>query len=770
MKMLFKYLVYVVSFAIFGKLYANENFSFSNVKSLFIENVGQYPSEILYSSFPTKAFALKDRIIINDIEIIFKNINENVKVKGKDMEITTFNYFKGNNPDNWKTNVVSYSKVIYENLYKNIDLIFTGLKGSKIEFQFIVKPKANVNDIAYEINCKECEIINKGNEILIKKGGKEILSIENLKAYQGADEIEISFKNKGNIITYEVGKYNKNEILIIDPDLSSLLASTYLGGSYFDEALSLSIDPSGNVYVAGWTTSSDFPTTTSAYDNSYNGASDAFISKFDNSLSTLIASTFLAGSNTAYGDYINSLYIDQSGNVYVAGMTYSFDFPTTPSAYDNTCGGCPTNADAFISKLNSSLSTLIASTFLGGNSGEAVYSLSLDPSGSVYVTGWTISPDFPTTLSAYDNSYNSGADAFISKLDNSLSTLIASTFLGGSNDDYALSISIDQVGDIYIAGETSSSNFPTTPSAYDNTCGGCPTSADAFVSKLNSSLSTLIASTFLGGDSIDYAYSIYIDQGGNVFIAGRTASINFPTTPSAYDNTFNGNFDAFVSKLNNSLSSLMASTFIGGSDFEYARSLLVDQTGNVYVIGGTGSSNFPTTPSAYDNSFNGIADVFVLKLNNSLSSLIASTLLGGSDAEEVSSIALDQNGNLFVAGMTNSSDFPITNNAYDNSCGGCSNFYDDAFISKFNNTVSISENNLTNTFKIFKNSIIFNIKTPSYVGINIYNPSGMLIKRISYGFVGIGNYEIKLNDLKKGIYILKVRIGEEVKEVKLIKQ
>ena len=695
MKMLFRYLVYVVSFAIFGKLYAHESFSFSNVKNLFIENVGQYPSEILYSSFPTKAFALKDRIIINDIEIVFKNINENVKVKGRDMEIATFNYFKGNNPDNWKTNVVSYSKVIYENLYKNIDLIFTGLKGNKIEFQFIVKPKANVSDIAYEINCKECEIINKGKEILIKKEGREILSIENLKAYQGADEIEISFKNKGNIITYEVGKYNKNEILIIDPDLSSLLASTYLGGSGNDDRSTSIFLGGGYIYVTGYTNSSNFPITAGVYDNIPNGGYDVFISRFS-SLSTLLSSTFLGGSND---DYATSIRTDQAGNVFVVGYTNSSNFPT---------------------------------------------------------------------FAGYDNSYNGGYDIFISKLSSSLSSLIASTYLGGTNNDYARSLFIDQSGNIFVSGYTNSSNFPVV-SGYDNTYNG---GQDAFVSKLNNSLNSLVASTYLGGSSDDYATSLLIDQSGNVYVAGYTNSSDFPTTPGVYDNSYNGGYDAFISRLNNSLSSLSASTYLGGSNNDYATSIRMDQSGNIFVAGYTTSSDFPVTAGAYDNSYNGGSDVFISKFNNSLSTLLASTFLGGSSSDYATSLLIDQIGNVYVAGYTNSWDFPTTPGAYDNSCEGCP-YYPNAFISKLGDastSVSEDKNNLTNTFKIFKNSIIFNIKTPSYIGINIYNPSGMLIKRISYGFVGIGNYEIKLNDLKKGSYILKVRIGEEVKEVKLIKQ
>jgi hypothetical protein len=434
-------------------------------------------------------------------------------------------------------------------------LIFTGLKGNKIEFQFIVKPKANVSDIAYEINCKECEIINKGKEILIKKEGREILSIENLKAYQGADEIEISFKNKGNIITYEVGKYNKNEILIIDPDLSSLLASTYLGGSGNDDRSTSIFLRGGYIYVTGYTNSSNFPITAGVYDNIPNGGYDVFISRFS-SLSTLLSSTFLGGSND---DYATSIRTDQAGNVFVVGYTNSSNFPTF-AGYDNSYNG---GYDIFISKLSSSLSSLIASTYLGGTNNDYARSLFIDQSGNIFVSGYTNSSNFPV-VSGYDNTYNGGQDAFVSKLNNSLNSLVASTYLGGSSDDYATSLLIDQSGNVYVAGYTNSSDFPTTPGVYDNSYNG---GYDAFISRLNNSLSSLSASTYLGGSNDDYATSISRDQSGNIFVAGYTKSLDFPIIPGSYDNTCggcsNGYTDAFISKLDNLLVFLLASTYLG---------------------------------------------------------------------------------------------------------------------------------------------------------------------------------------------------------------
>jgi hypothetical protein len=316
-----------------------------------------------------------------------------------------------------------------------------------------------------------------------------------------------------------------------DSSLTNLLASTYFGGKDVDSAFAISLDSSGNVYVAGYTNSSDFPTTPGAYDTSYGSSwhPEGFVIKFDNSLTSLLGSTYLGGDYNS--DMVYAMSVDGSGNVYVAGLTYtiwSSVFPTTTGAYDTSFNGA---RDGFVSKLNNSLTSLLASTFLGGSSNDYVRALSIDGSGNIYVVGQTSSSDFPVTTGAYDTSVN-GDNMFVSKLDSSLTSLISSTYLGGSRYDYARALSIDSLGNIYVAGETSSSDFPTTTGAYDTSLDGM---YDGFVSKLNNSLTSLLASTFLGGSRYDYVRALSIDGSGNIYVAGCTTSSDFPTTSDADD-------------------------------------------------------------------------------------------------------------------------------------------------------------------------------------------------------------------------------------------
>ncbi len=323
--------------------------------------------------------------------------------------------------------------------------------------------------------------------------------------------------------------------------------------------------------------------------------------------------------------------------------------------------------DIFVSKLNSDLSSLLASTFIGGSTRDYAHAITIDSSGNLYVVGHTGSSNYPTTTGAYDSSPNGFYDGFVSKLSSDLSSLLASTFIGGNRSDSANAITIDSSGNLSVAGGTGSSNYPTTSGAYDSSHNG---GQDVFVSKLNSDLSSLLASTFIGGSGGDDAHAITIDSSGNLYVAGWTGSSDYPTTTGAYDSSYNGRSDVFVSKLGSDLSSLLASTFIGGSSIDHAHAITINSSSNLYVTGSTDSSDYPTTTGAYDSSHNGGTDGFVSKFSSDLGGLSASTFIGGSGYDYAYTIAIDSSGKPYVAGTTYSSDYPTTEGAYDSSYNG----------------------------------------------------------------------------------------------------
>ncbi|UCD94945.1 MAG: SBBP repeat-containing protein [Candidatus Zixiibacteriota bacterium] len=334
-------------------------------------------------------------------------------------------------------------------------------------------------------------------------------------------------------------------------DLSTLLASTLLGTAGYEEANSIAIDQNGDVFIAGYTRHTQFPTTPGAYDSTYAGTGsmqwggDLFVAKFDPDLTTLLASTLVGGSDWDEGSY---MAIDSYGKVIITGTTNSSDFPVTPTAYDTIFHGGSYGGDVYVSKLSNDLTTLEASTFLGGNANDWAYGITLDAGGNVYITGHIPSPDFPTSPDAFDRVYDGiggadvGDDSYVSKLSNDLTILLASTFLGGSCWENGNALAVDDEGNVYVGGNTTSNNFSTIPGSYDTLFNGgvIGRNGDAFVSKFDANLTTLIASTFLGGSGQESVHAIALDGDGNVYAEGFSNSLNFPTQPDSYDPDYNG--------------------------------------------------------------------------------------------------------------------------------------------------------------------------------------------------------------------------------------
>ncbi|OLS27532.1 MAG: putative WD repeat-containing protein L264 [Candidatus Heimdallarchaeota archaeon LC_3] len=437
-----------------------------------------------------------------------------------------------------------------------------------------------------------------------------------------------------------------------------LLFSTYLGGSSLDSISSLRIDSSGNIVLAGATSSPDFPIL-NAYKNTYGGDIDVFLAKFS-STGQLLFSTYLGGSSL---DLNPSLRFDSSGNIVLAGVTSSSDFPTL-NAYNSIYSG---SEDGFLVKF-SSTGQLLFSTYLGGSSLDSIFSLGIDSSGNIVLAGVTSSPDFPT-LNAYNSIHRGDLDEFLAKF-SSTGQLLFSTYLGGSNLDFNPSLRIDSSDNIVLVGRTYSVDFPIL-NAYESTYGGGD--GDDFLVKF-SSTGQLLFSTYLGGSRGDFISSLEIDSSGNIVLAGITNSPDFPTL-NTFDSTYRGVFDVFLTKFS-STGQLLFSTYLGGSSGDFISSLVLVYSDNIVLAGQTRSVDFPTL-NAYNGTYGGGNGDGFLTIFSSTGQLFFSTYLGGSNVDSISSLVLDSSNNIILGGGTYSDDFS-TLNGYNNLSGG-----PDVFLTKF---------------------------------------------------------------------------------------
>jgi hypothetical protein len=382
----------------------------------------------------------------------------------------------------------------------------------------------------------------------------------------------------------------------------------------------------------------------------------------------LTYSTYLGGSGT---DQCHGIAVDASGNVYVTGQTTSADFPVTRGKAGIS------GPHAFVTKIDGKSGTIVYSTYLGGTGGEQAYGIAVDGSGNAYVTGQTISSDFPVTPGAIQRKKSGTWDAFVTKLDPQGSHALYSTFAGGSGDDYAQAIAVDASGNAYVAGSTESDDFPTTAHALQRTKGR---TWDAFVIKVNSRGSALAYSTYLGASGEEYAYGIAVDRFGSAFVTGQTSSPDFRTTPGAFQPAKRGLWDIFVAKLDTRGAALNYSTFLGGSGTaDYGYAIAVDRSGDALITGYTDATDFPTTAGAFQPGSTGGYHAFLSRLNAAGARLVYSTYLRGSGDDYGRAITIDASGQAWITGRTNSTVFPTTADSFQTRLAGTYNTFVTAF-------------------------------------------------------------------------------------------
>ncbi|WP_052807314.1 DUF7948 domain-containing protein [Risungbinella massiliensis] len=601
----------------------------------------------------------------------FIHANPQVKIEAREKTDGKVHYLNRKDSGNWQTDLSIYKEVVYRQLWPGVDLVFKGENG-KLKYDLIVQPGADLNQIQFAyVGGDEIELDQQGNLQVSTPYGvyQEQKPISYQEVAGERKEVNSQFQLVGDrVFGFALGTdYDPNFPLVIDPTLGY---STLLGGSSDDLAFGIDIDLIGNAYVTGSTLSTNFPFTPGAFDTTYNGNGDAFVTKLNTLGNALVYSTFIGGSGV---DQALAIAVDNFGQAYITGSTNSTDFPFTVGAVDTSPNG---GFDAFVTKLNIFGNALVYSTYLGGSGEDVGRGIAVDLFGNAYVTGRTNSTNFPFTPGAFSTTNSGGTDAFVTKINPSGSALVYSTYLGGVGGDEARAIAVDQFGNAYVAGITAAP-FPVTPGAFDTTPNG---GTDGFVSKLNPSGSALVYSTYLGGNANDSIDGIAVDQAGNAYVTGGTNSNDFPVTEFAYDVVFNGFSDAFVTKLNPQGTALLYSTYLGGGGTDFGISIAVDAFGHAYVTGTTGSENFPTTPNAFDVTYNGSGDVFIARINTNVlspnDSLVSSSYVGGTGFDTATGIAVNLFGQVFISGATSPSlganpvPFPTTPNAFDRTFNG----------------------------------------------------------------------------------------------------
>jgi len=572
--------------------------------------------------------------------------NPKAEISGQDELSGKSNYFIGNDRRKWHTNVQQYAKVRCTDVYPGIDLVYYGHQ-RELEYDFVLHPGVNPRTIRLGIEGAKKLRLEHGDLVLTSEAGE--VHLRSPRIYQNAKGLRHQVRGRfairrQNEVGFEIGAYDRRRELVIDPVLAY---TTYLGGSNYEEGFGIAVDTTGSAYVTGYTFSVDFPSL-KAIQGSQSGRSDAFVTKFNVDGSAIVYSTYIGGTDSDFGA---GIAVDSSGNAYVCGWTYSTDFPTTNAFQPNNNG----SNDGFVTKINPEGNALVYSTYLGGTDADSANAIALDSSGAVYVTGLTLSSDFPTH-NAIQPSYGGEGDAYVTKIKPDGSALVYSTYLGGSGEDAGNGIAVNSVGSVFVTGSTGSVDFPIK-NAFQKTNHAA---TDAFVTRINATGSALVYSTYLGGSIGDYGFGIAVDSLGNAYATGATYSGDFPTF-NAIQPSYGGEGDAYVAKINTT-GGLVYSTYLGGSNIDESRGIAVDKSGNVFLAGFTGSTNFPIV-NAFQNTIPGdSSNAFITEINAAGNALPYSTYLGGKWSASARGLALNSAGTVFIVGDTGEAkgDLPTT--------------------------------------------------------------------------------------------------------------
>jgi gliding motility-associated-like protein len=666
----------------------------------------------------------KDNVIrghIYKVEFVGASVPEFLQ---EDQTSEYYNFYLGNDPKKWASEVYGFKHVLAKELYPGIQLQ-TYSQDEKLKYDWIIAPGADPSWIRQRYTGADKLTLMSNGDLVISTSVNQITE-QAPKAYQiiqgKKKEIACRFALNGNEITYVFPNgFDAAFELVIDP---VLIFGSSTGSTADNFGMTATYSSQGHLFTGGTVFNTGYPTTVGAYSSTSNvvgvyGVTDIVITKFAPNGSTLVYSTYLGGGTTNLGtETVHSLICNANDELFLFGVTSSTDFPTTVGAYDQSHNGgsmigfyqngayfYPSGTDIYVTKFNASGTALLASTFIGGTGNDGVNynqnvlsggnylsaydslqtnygdqfrgEIMVDDLGNCYVATTTKSTDFPT-VNAYQSTSNGAQEGIVFKFSQDLSSLIFSTYLGGSNKDACYGIKVDDAYNVYVTGGTCSSNFPTTAGTLHTTYQGGKT--DGFAAKLSPNGSTLLASTFLGTNLYDQTFFIELDRYGSVYLLGQTNNpAGMPPVNVAYSNNNSGQF---IVKLDNSLSTLQYRTLFGNNNGSFNISpaaFLVDVCGNVYVSGWGANilqniplNNMPVTPGAFQSSNGDGFNFYLIVFSRNIDNLLYATYFGGPQSHEHvdgGTSRFDANGIVYqsvCAGCGGYDDFPTTPGAWSN--------------------------------------------------------------------------------------------------------
>lgn len=594
---------------------------------------------------------------------------------GSEPASTHASWFRGRDPARWVTAVPCWAAVRLADVVPGVTVEVHGRSGV-LEYDLLVEPGARVEDL---------EVVVEGADAVTAQADASlVLSTPLGEIRHGAPasrDIEAGGRTRDLASTatprgpgrfgFSIDGHDPSKRLVVDPQFAF---ATFVEGSGGDFGLDVKVDGAGAAFVAGKSTSADFPTSPGAFDPStIDWNADAVIFKLDPSGTTLGFATFLGGSGVGTDDQPGAVHVDSTGLVTVAGTTTSADFPVTPGAFQSTLNGV---SDTYVTRFNATGTALVFSTLYGGSSNDTAYDMAVDSAGRVVIGGETKSLDLPVSRNAVQATNPSSSwTAFVARLSADGSSLDYGSYFGGNIGGRIDGVAVDLQSSFYIGGRTSSdTGFPVTPGAFQQAYAGW---GDAFVAKFHGD-GQLSWSTLLGGGDTEMTFALEVDSLGQAILAGDTRSWDYPSTPGAFDVFLYGDSDGFVSKLTADGAGLVFSGFLGGSSSDFIYDLAVETSGACVLTGQASTPGFPITPDA---AAAGLDDpkgsVFVTRITPNGEQIAFSGRLGavGNGVEYAFGVAVDSAGFAYVTGYTTDPTFPTTPGSFDPTLSGSTGLF-----------------------------------------------------------------------------------------------